>query len=116
VLSDLLIELALLEQLGRGAQGHAQGSHGRTQAKGFLHGAGSSHFVLAETDPESARLAATLVATTLLATTLIATAAPAPARSPGLPVLGTGIEGLVSHCHGLGCWRKCAASHPWVLN
>ena len=56
LLGDQTFELALLEQLGNGANRKAQGGHGGAQAKTLLDGLGGPHFVVAQTDPESARL------------------------------------------------------------
>jgi hypothetical protein len=95
---DDLIKLALLEQLGHGAQGQAQGRHGGTQAEGLLNGAGCTHFVLTEADAESARFPVAAIATaalpsafttTAFTTTALASTTPA-AEATVLLALGAG--------------------------
>jgi hypothetical protein len=54
LLGHELIQLALLEQLGHGADGQAQGGHGGAQAEGLLHGTGGTHLVVAQADAEAA--------------------------------------------------------------
>jgi hypothetical protein len=91
--ADDFIELALLQQLGHGAQGQAQGRHGGAQAKGVLDGAGGAHLVVTEADPEAsgfpvAALAATPFAAPFPTATL--TSATPAAEATLLLALGAG--------------------------
>ncbi len=90
-------ELAILEELGHGAQGQAQGRHGGSQAEGLLDGAGGAHFVVTQADAETARfpIAAFTTASfttalpTAFTTTTLASATPA-AEATVLLALGAG--------------------------
>jgi hypothetical protein len=47
LLGHELIELAVVQHLGHGANREAQGCHGGTQLESFLNGSGGTHFVVA---------------------------------------------------------------------
>jgi hypothetical protein len=47
LLGDQLIELAVFQHLGHGADREAKRCHGGAQLEGLLHGSGSAHFVVA---------------------------------------------------------------------
>ena len=61
MLGKHLVELALLEQLGHGADREAQRGHGGAQAEGLLHGPGGPQLVVAQADAEAALVAATTI-------------------------------------------------------
>ena len=52
----------LLQQLGHGAQGEAQHSHGGAQLQGVLDAAGGPQLVVTQPDPETAAFAITATA------------------------------------------------------
>jgi hypothetical protein len=54
LLRHQLVELAFLELLTEGAQGKSQHSDGGAQTKGLLQGSSRAHFIVAETNAESA--------------------------------------------------------------
>jgi hypothetical protein len=72
VLGHHLIELALFQQLSHGADRKAEGRHGGAQAEGLLHGAGCTHFVVAQADAEATGFTATTVTATAFTTTALA--------------------------------------------
>ena len=74
MLRHQLIELALLDQLGHGADREAERSHGGAQSEGLLHGAGGAHFVVAQADAEATGFTVATVAVATLAGTPAATA------------------------------------------
>jgi hypothetical protein len=47
LLGNQLIELAVFQHLGHGADREAKGCHGGAQLEGLLHGSGRAHFVVA---------------------------------------------------------------------
>jgi hypothetical protein len=47
LLGDQLIELAVFQHLGHGADREAKRCHGGAQLEGLLHGSGRAHFVVA---------------------------------------------------------------------
>jgi len=101
LLLDEGVKLAFLEQLGRGAQSKAEGSHRRTQPEGLLQSPGRTHFVVAEANAEPTRFPAPLIAAT-----------PAPARAGRIrgALLGLIVLAVVGHRRGIALERKCAAS------
>ena len=97
-----LVQLALLEQLGDGAQRQAQGRHGGAQAEGLLDGAGGTHFVIAEANPETAGFPVAAVATTSFAATPLPTAFSSTLTSTALASATPAAEATVLLALGAG--------------
>jgi hypothetical protein len=72
VLCHHLIELAVFQHLSHGADRKAEGRHGGAQAEGFLHGAGGTHFVVAQADAEATGFTTTTFTATALAGATVA--------------------------------------------
>jgi hypothetical protein len=59
-----IVQLAVLEQLGSGAEGKTKRRHCGAQTEGVLDGTGGAHLIVTEADAKPARLPATLVSPT----------------------------------------------------
>jgi hypothetical protein len=87
------LELALLEQLGHGADREAQGGHGGAQAEGLLHGTGGTHLVVAQADAEATGFTVAPITAATLA--VAATAAKTSLTTIGAAVAARFLVGFV---------------------